>query len=141
MRKGKLTRHKINPIGLKLTSIFFIVLGFLGMLGIVSIILIFPSIQEYGVTLDMAIVAGIFVFIISLAFIISGIFLWKRKNWARIFSIVVSVFLLFDSFLFLITSIAQRDFGTSIFSTIFILVVFYILYYLLFNKTVKRTFK
>src|SRR3989344_8048458 len=110
--------NKKSPFGVKLVSVFFF---------LVAVSLGLSSYRRYQIIGSYLTDA-----VIGLVFIISGVFLWRLKNWARISALILSA--IGGLFLF-----SVAGFSPYVLFFIFISVVFVtIFFYLFLDKSVKE---
>ena len=127
--------EKKRPIGITLIVILLAIYS-LFLFGL-SVFVFSSIIKGIVLPLSQYISMGILFLIVGFFSIISAFGLFKLKNWARLLSIFLFLFLLIKLFFNYIT-------GQSVFSVIdlvYILILLIAFFYLILNKEVKSAFK
>ena len=100
---------KSRPIGATIVSIYYYIIGILGLIASIMVLTVGSTIIEMfakGPLFKLIGAAvGVFLIILSIVYIIVGYGLWKMKKWAQIVATILSVLGLFGGPVSLIISI------------------------------------
>ncbi len=132
------------PVGVKIISVLYFILAFfvilVGLFFIISKSFIneiyreSPELAELGT--GGFIILGVILVLLGALFIFLGLKLWKRKNWARIVTVVFSILMII---IYLIDILFA---SSNLIVNIFWIIVYGIITgYLLFSKDARNSFK